>query len=952
MINILIVDDKTENLYLLQSLLDTNGFRTISARNGAEALGLMRNNIPDLIITDILMPVMDGFTLCRECKKDEILKNIPFFFYTATYTDSKDEEYALSLGADRFVLKPQEPDVFLKILNDFLDEVREKNIRPKKVIQQDETIVLKEYNEVLIRKIEDKMLQTEKSEKELRKYAEKLEKEINEHKISEALILEREQQLSLIYRTVGDVIFHLVVEADDTYRFISVNQAFFNVTGLREEMIIGKLVNEVIPEPSLSIVLEKYRQAIKDNSIIQWEEVSDYPNGKVIGDVSIAPVVDNSGKCTHLVGSVHDITIRKRAEEALAVSETKYRQLVTQSPDGIFIVDLSGKFLSVNRSICDNLKYTEKELLSKNIFDIVPEQYHSTHKQRLQTILKGESTITNSEYEVVGKDGIAHFVEVLSVPYYSGKEIVGFQGIARDITERKNAEMIIVESEEKYHRIFENVQDLYYETAMDGRIIEVSPSIRSLSGGQYSREDLIGNSIYEFYSDTEDRLSLLSALKEKGQVNDFEITLKNKNGSLIPCSVSAKIHLDLRGNPEKIIGSMRDISERKLAESELIKAKNKAEESDRLKTAFLHNISHEVRTPMNAIVGFSELIAEPDLSQQMRNEFVQTIVQSSNQLLSIITQIVSMATIEAGQEKIYEKEISLNSIFKMVSEQFSSVANKKNISLKYNTALPDHEDKIITDETKLIQIISNLMSNACKFTKQGRIDFGYEVKGRYLEFYFKDSGIGIPQNMFEKIFERFRQVESTLAREYEGAGLGLSISKAYVELLGGKIWLSSKLGEGSVFYFTIPYNKVKMVTTSEKEAPGKNKSVFEKTITLLVAEDEDNNFMLLTQYLSNANIIVLHAVNGSEAVEICKKNRQINLVLMDLKMPVMDGYEATKIIKGFRPDLPIIAQTAYSLDTDKFKSLTSGCCDFISKPFKKEALLAMIREHLAIQSLE
>lgn len=655
MINILIVDDKTENLYLLQSLLDTNGFRTISARNGAEALGLMRNSIPDLIITDILMPVMDGFTLCRECKKDEILKNIPFFFYTATYTDSKDEEYALSLGADRFVLKPQEPDVFLKILNDFLDEVREKNIRPKKVIQQDETIVLKEYNEVLIRKIEDKMLQTEKSEKELRKYAEKLEKEINEHKISEALILEREQQLSLIYRTVGDVIFHLVVEADDTYRFISVNQAFFNVTGLREEMIIGKLVNEVIPEPSLSIVLEKYRQAIKDNSIIQWEEVSDYPNGKVIGDVSIAPVVDNSGKCTHLVGSVHDITIRKRAEEALAVSETKYRQLVTQSPDGIFIVDLSGKFLSVNRSICDNLKYTEKELLSKNIFDIVPEQYHSTHKQRLQTILKGESTITNSEYEVVGKDGIAHFVEVLSVPYYSGKEIVGFQGIARDITERKNAEMIIVESEEKYHRIFENVQDLYYETAMDGRIIEVSPSIRSLSGGQYSREDLIGNSIYEFYSDTEDRLSLLSALKEKGQVNDFEITLKNKNGSLIPCSVSAKIHLDLRGNPEKIIGSMRDISERKLAESELIKAKNKAEESDRLKTAFLHNISHEVRTPMNAIVGFSELIAEPDLSQQMRNEFVQTIVQSSNQLLSIITQIVSMATIEAGQEKYMKR---------------------------------------------------------------------------------------------------------------------------------------------------------------------------------------------------------------------------------------------------------------------------------------------------------
>jgi CheY-like chemotaxis protein len=201
MINILIVDDKTENIYLLQSMLDTNGFKTITARNGAEALGLMRNNIPDLIIADILMPVMDGFTLCRECKKDELLKNIPFFFYTATYIDAKDEEYALSLGADRFILKPQEPDVFLKIINDFLEEVKKKNIHPKKIVQQEETIVLKEYNEVLIRKIEDKMLQTEKSEKELRKYSEELEKEIDERKKKEESLLKSEEYNRLLFNT-------------------------------------------------------------------------------------------------------------------------------------------------------------------------------------------------------------------------------------------------------------------------------------------------------------------------------------------------------------------------------------------------------------------------------------------------------------------------------------------------------------------------------------------------------------------------------------------------------------------------------------------------------------------------------------------------------------------------------------------------------------------------------
>jgi CheY-like chemotaxis protein len=351
---------------------------------------------------------------------------------------------------------------------------------------------------------------------------------------------------------------------------------------------------------------------------------------------------------------------------------------------------------------------------------------------------------------------------------------------------------------------------------------------------------------------------------------------------------------------------------------------------------------------MNAIIGFSDLIIDPALTTEIRNEFIQTIVQSSNQLLSIITQIVNMATIEAGQEKIYEKETSLNSIFRMVFEQFRSEADRKNISLKYNTAFPDSEDKIKTDETKLIQIISNLISNSLKFTKYGSINFGYVLKDKYLEFYVKDTGIGIPKEMHKEIFERFRQVETSLAREYEGAGLGLSISKAYVELLGGKIWLTSKPEEGSVFYFNIPYNKVSLNAIPEKEVTGTNKFDHKKSITLLVAEDENTNFKLLAQYLSDANISVVHASNGNEAVEICKNNKQINLVLMDLKMPLMDGFEATKIIKGLRPDLPIIAQTAYSSESDKGKALTCGCNDFISKPFKKEELLKLIREHLVL----
>jgi PAS domain S-box-containing protein len=942
MTKILIVDDKTENLYLLQSMLDTNGFKTISAKNGAEALGLMRTIIPDLIISDILMPVMDGFTLCRECKKDETLKNIPFFIYTATYNDVKDEEYALSLGADRFILKPQEPDVFLNIINDFLAKVKKKTIHPKKIIPQSETVVLKEYNEVLIRKIEDKMLQSEKTEKELRKYSEELEREILEHKKSEASLLEREQQLSSIYSTVGDVIFHLEVEGEDRYRFISVNQAFSKVTGIQETMIIGKMVDEIIPEPSLSLVLGKYRQAIKENSVLRWEEVSEYPTGQLIGDVSIAPVVDNKGKCTHLVGTVHDITERVRANEALVESETKYRQLVTQSPDGIFIVDLSGRFLSVNRAICDSLHYSEEELLSMKILDIVPEQYHSIHKQRLMAVLNGESTISSTEYEVIGKEGITYFVEVLSVPYYKGKEIAGFQGIARDITERKQAEKVIRESEGKYRRIFENVQDLYYETSMDGTILEVSPSIEILSGGQYRRDDLIGKSMYNFYSEKEERDTLMLKLKEQGTVSDFEITLKNRDGSNVPCSLSAKVSFDEKGHPDKIIGSTRNISERKNALEKLKLAKEKAEESDRLKTAFLHNISHEIRTPMNAIVGFSALLTEPGLDEATMLSFIDTITQSSNQLLAIINDIIEISNIEAGILKSSKNEIKINIVFQRLFDQFYPKAAEKALTFRKETPLPDNEAIVQSDNTKFIQILTNLLSNAFKFTEKGRIEFGYNLTDDFWHFYVSDSGIGIPEDQFLRIFDRFYQVEHIMARHFEGTGLGLSISKAFVEIMGGKIWVDSEIGKGSVFYFTLPYSKsetmVPEVTTSTQ------KIYFNQQASILVAEDDENNYSLIMKFLTFPNITLIRAKNGVEAVKYCESGQPVDLVLMDLKMPEMDGYEATKKIKGIKPDLPVIAQTAFV--TDNEKAYNSGCVDIITKPFNRISLLEKVKKYL------
>jgi PAS domain S-box-containing protein len=314
---ILVADDKQDNLYFMKSMFDEEEFQIIAAINGSEALDLARRNLPDIIISDILMPEMDGFMFCRECKKDPLLKKIPFIFYTATYTDPKDEEFALSLGASRFILKPQEPVEILKIINSILGEIKENKIHPEEYIQQTEMVVLKEYNETLIRKLEDKMVHTRQAENDLKKINSELEMEIKKRQKIEETLQERELWLSSIYDTVGDVIYYLSVEGDECYRFISVNHAFCEVTGMSEKKIIGRLINDVIPEPSLTIVLGKYRQAIDKKNVIRWEETSDYPTGQLIGEVSISPVFDAKGRCTHLVGSVHDITERKRIEEEI-----------------------------------------------------------------------------------------------------------------------------------------------------------------------------------------------------------------------------------------------------------------------------------------------------------------------------------------------------------------------------------------------------------------------------------------------------------------------------------------------------------------------------------------------------------------------------------------------------------------------------------------------------------
>ncbi len=385
---------------------------------------------------------------------------------------------------------------------------------------------------------------------------------------------------------------------------------------------------------------------------------------------------------------------------------------------------------------------------------------------------------------------------------------------------------------------------------------------------------------------------------------------------------------------------------------ELGKAKEKAEESDKLKTAFLQNMSHEIRTPLNGIIGFSGLLNSENLSKEDIKDFTAMISQSGQRLIEIVNNVLDISKIQIGQVQIEKKPILINAIFSDLLTFFSRFAEEKGIVLRYHN-LNDKYRTIYSDETKLNQILTNLINNAIKFTKSGSIDFGYEIKDNFIQLYVKDTGTGIPPEFYDRIFDRFTQADLSITRGYEGAGLGLAICKGLVELLGGKIWLESELNKGTTFFFTLPHTDdtdIELNSRAESiilDSPQNSTDLVNQTKgKILIAEDDRISFQYLNKLLENADITVIHAEDGSQAVELVKDNPDIDLILMDIRMPVMDGMEATKLIKQIRPDLPIIAQTAYAFSEEKERILASGCDEYLSKPIKNDKLQRLIDRYL------
>lgn len=489
-----------------------------------------------------------------------------------------------------------------------------------------------------------------------------------------------------------------------------------------------------------------------------------------------------------------------------------------------------------------------------------------------------------------------------------------------------------------------------------GVILSVNDNFCEIS--KYSREELIGkthriiNSGFHPNSFFEEMWQTL----QSGKVCHNEIRNKSKEGEYYWVNETIIPIVDSNNNSFQYLAISFDITKKKKVEEEIIKAKDQAEESDRLKSAFLANMSHEIRTPMNGILGFAELLKDPEISGQDQQEYIRIIERSGIRMLNIINDIVDISKIEAGLMTVSISETNINKQMEYIYTFFKPEIKEKKLQLSYTSPLPEQEVIIKTDHEKVYAVLINLVKNAIKYTPEGSIEFGYTLKPSNklgntaeLEFYVKDTGIGIPKEKQKAVFERFIQIETSEKRAFEGSGLGLSISKAYVEILGGKIWLESEEGKGTTFYFTIPYTlEPKKNSIPEKKPAAIKENNQIKNLKILVVEDDLISKLLLTKAVSKYSDTIYKASTGVEAVDTSLNNPDIDLIMMDINMPLMNGLEATKIIRQSNKEVIIIAQTAYGMSNDREKAIAAGCNDYISKPIDIDKLKELITKYFYI----
>ena len=637
---------------------------------------------------------------------------------------------------------------------------------------------------------------------------------------------------------------------------------------------------------------------------------------------------------------------KRRSEIILKDSELKYRYLFEHNPQPMFIYDLDTlNFLEVNKSAVDHYGYSADEFLSMTIKDIRPREDLQVLLENIDKIRERQDFNQTGTWRHLKKNGEVIYVELTAQPVISkGKN--ARHVLVHDVTDRKQVE----EELRMFGEIVEHMAEgIFLTRSLDG-IIVYHNRAASLMFGALDGE-LTGSHI-----------SSLNAPTERDPQEIADEIIKNLNTTGIWEGEVKNIRLDgtdflsyaqvTSFNHPKFgnvwVAIHQDITEKNKMVEDLTNAKEKAEESDRLKTAFINNMSHEIRTPLNGILGFLQLMKEEELTDKEWEEYFMIINKSGDRLMKTINDLVEISQIQSGQMKTRITQTNIGLVTDQVFQYFQADASIKGLDFKVNKS-EDPECIIDSDGDKLKSILSILVENAIKFTNTGSIEFGYKYifGNTAIEFYVKDTGIGIPIDKHQVIFERFMQVDVSNTRHFEGCGLGLSIAKAYVEMLHGTIRIESEPNKGSVFYFTVPYN-----SSNISERPSLNEEVVNENegkqlvLKILVVDDDVSSGHLLSVMVKKFGTEIINVATGKEAVSICRNMPDIDLVLMDIKMPDMDGYEATQLIRQFNTSVVIIAQTAYALSGESEKALEAGCNDYISKPIGKNELTRLINKYL------
>lgn len=720
-----------------------------------------------------------------------------------------------------------------------------------------------------------------------------------------------------------------IIDWDLDFRVTFWNDAAEKLFGYSREEAIGNYGWDlIIDEEAKEKVTEVWSKLINNKGGLRSSNSNITKSGdRIFCDWYNTSLIDETGNVISIISLALDITNSHRMKQNLIESENRFKVLSNASFEGIFILD-KGICIEANETGCRLFDYPYHEIIGKSVLDVV---YPEDQERVLQNIALNY----DKPYIVRGvkKDGTVFHVEVQGKNIKYKGEDVRISAV-RDISERKK-------SENKFKSIFEHSGDGILIGNKNGIIVEANNSFCELSG--YNYDEIVGNHIkFLFLEETLKEAPLRFDLIEEGKSVLVERKIIGKNGEEILIEMNSK-----KLDEQYLIASFRDLTERQKAEQairesnkQLKIAKEKAESSDKLKSEFLANMSHEIRTPMNGILGFSDLLNDPLLEDEKRKYYTSIIINSSHQLKRIIDDILEISELETKQAKVVNTKVCINNILLELFAIYDNKAKDNKTPLYLDKSLSDERSTIYTDEVKLRKILNNLIDNALHYTSEGCIDVGYTLKDKTIEFYVKDTGIGIKKEMQHHIFERFSQEDKSLSRKYGGLGLGLSIAKENSELLGGKIWVYSEKSKGSTFYFTIPYSPVHTVKQTKRQ------------YTVMVAEDEEVNYLYVESILQsvNLNIHIVRAKNGQEAIDKFKLNEKIDLIFMDLKMPVLGGIEAVKEIRQINKDIPIIAQTAYSRLEDKKRTLSVGFNDFLSKPIEQEFFKETLYKYLDLKT--